>query len=241
MNPQSTKRKAKATRRPTEPLPEMDPEARARKKVRALWQHGDLFHMTNRYPRRNHRRKMDRLAELDPNFERPASAHENEEARNEKPKIDRLAGILRNGLVAPGSCQDGTVCSDLHLLVTGASVPYDSLVFLHQMGPRSSIYTICEPGRFAVFVDPSHSVLTPEDMKEPWAELCQDEVYVQRGVPVDKLIAIAVYPTDGESVLNEFLTEFQRLELPLYDYDGNVLWPPGCINLRRAKMKRRSV
>ena len=150
MNPQSTKRKAKATRRPTEPLPEMDPEARARKKVRALWQHGDLFHMTNRYPRRYHARRLDRLAELDPNFEKPASAHENEDARNEKPKIDRLAGILRNGLVAPGSCQDGTVCSDLHLLVTGASMPYDSLVFLHRMGPRSAIYTICEPGRFAV-------------------------------------------------------------------------------------------
>ena len=33
----------------------------------------------------------------------------------------------------------------------------------------------------------------------------------------------------------------ERLALPLYDYDGNVLWPPGCINLRRAKMKRRSV
>jgi len=92
---------------------------------------------------------MDRLAELDPIFERRASAHENEEARNEQPKIDRLAGILRNGLVAPGNCQDGTVCSDLHLLVTGASVPYDSLVFLHRMGSRSSIYTICEPGRFA--------------------------------------------------------------------------------------------
>src|SRR5713226_7302468 len=93
MNPQSSERKARTKRPPADPLPDMDPEARARLKVRALWQHGDLFHMTNRYPRRHHARRLDRLAELDLNFERPASAHENEDARNEKPKIDRLAGI----------------------------------------------------------------------------------------------------------------------------------------------------
>jgi hypothetical protein len=52
-------------------------------------------------------------------------------------KIDRLAGILKNGLVAPGCCGDGSVFSDLNLTVTGCDVPHDSLVFLHRFGDVS--------------------------------------------------------------------------------------------------------
>ena len=93
--------------------------------------------------------------------------------------VNRLAGILRNGLLAPASCPDGSVCSDLNLVVTGTPVPYDSLVFLHRFGPDSFIYTISEPGRFSVFVNPSIPVLTPEEMGDCWVLLCQDEVYVR--------------------------------------------------------------
>src|SRR5205807_8606484 len=89
------------------------------------------------------------------------------------------AGILRHGLLAPAECRDGSVCSDLNLVVTGARVPYDSLVFLHRYGPRSGIYTLGGPGRFFVFVDPSIPVLTPHDMGREWVILCQDEVYVR--------------------------------------------------------------
>ena len=123
-------------------------ESSARKTRMNLWHMGALFHVTNRYPR-----------------------------KKDAPRIDRLAGILTGGLVAPASCADGSVRSALNMLVTGASVPYDSLVFLHRYGPRSYLYTICDPGRFAVFVDPEHPVLTPEEMGEHWALLCQDEVY----------------------------------------------------------------
>jgi hypothetical protein len=166
------------------------------RKLSRLWQAGALFHVTNRYPR-----------------------------NPQAPKIDRLAGILKSGLVAPGCCQDGSVRSDLHVLVTGACVPYDSLVFLHRFGSRSHLYTICDPGRFAVFVDPTISVLTPEDMGSNWVELCQDEVYVPTGVALEKLLGIAIHPADADPVMNELLAEFRRAEIPLYDYDGTVLWP----------------
>jgi hypothetical protein len=170
---------------------------RTKQKVKRLWQAGALFHVTSRYPRKPH-----------------------------APRIDRLAGILRKGLVAPAHCPDGSVRSDLHVLVTGACVPYDSLVFLHRFGKRSYLYTICDPGRFAVFVDPTIPVLTPRKMGRNWAQLCQDEVYVRERVPLEKLIAIAVHPDDADSVLSELKAEFQRAQIPLYDYDGSVLWRP---------------
>jgi hypothetical protein len=171
-----------------DPLPNESAEARAREKIRRLWQSGDLFHMFSRYAR-----------------------------RSKTSKVDRLAGILRRGLVAPAQCRDGTVFSDLRLVVTGCGMPYDSLVFLHRFGRQSYIYTICEPGRFAVFVDPKIPVLTQQAM---------DEVYVRDQIPLEKLIGIAVHPADADSVLKELLAEFRCAELPLYDYDGNVLWPP---------------
>ena len=173
-------------------------ESRARKKVRPLWQPGDLFHVSTRY-RREHK----------------------------APRVDRLAGILRRGLVAPAACQDGTVCSDLHVVVTGSCVPYDSLVFLHRFGSRSHIYTLCEPGRFAVFVDSAIPVLTPEAMGPNWVLLCADEVYVPDRIALEKLTGVAVHPADAGSVMSELIAEFRRLEIPLYDYEGNVLWPPG--------------
>jgi hypothetical protein len=141
-------------------------------------------------------------------------------------RVDRLAGILRNGLVAPGACQDGSVRSDLRLVVTGTSVPYDRLVFLHRFGPKSSIYTAIDPGRFAVFVDPAISVLTPEDMGAHWVELCQDEVYVRDRIAPEHLVGVAVHSADAESVTRELMDDFRRLGMPLYDLDGNVIWLP---------------
>jgi hypothetical protein len=173
-----------------------DDKAQELKKCKRLWQPGDLFHVTRRYPRKKN-----------------------------VPRVDRLAGILKRGLVAPGRCPDGLVHSDLNLVVSGCSVPYDTLIFLHRYGPVSYIYTIYEPGRFTVFVDPALPVLTEEDMGPNWAVLSQDEVYVRDGVAVEKLTGIAVYPDDGPAVLEEFLDDFQRLGIPLYTYDGTVLWP----------------
>ena len=141
-------------------------------------------------------------------------------------RVDRLAGILRNGLLAPGVCQDGSVVSDLHLLVTGTAVPYDRFVFLHRFGPLSFIYTPHEPGRFAVFVDPAISVLTPEGMGTDWVVLCQDEVYVQDRIAPERLIRVAVHSADAESVKSELMADFQRLGIPLHEFDGNVLWQP---------------
>ncbi|MBW3538929.1 MAG: hypothetical protein KY476_01540 [Planctomycetes bacterium] len=173
------------------------PARRAKKDRAAIWQLGLLFHCTNRFPR-----------------------------RPDLPRIDRLAGILRHGLIAPGSCEDGSVRSDLNLTVVGTDLPYDSLVFLHRFGPESWLYTMAEPGRFAVLIDPALPVLTPDDMGRHWAILSQDEVYVRDRVPPQHLTGVAVYPTDVATVRSELLSEFQRLAIPLYDYDGNVHWRP---------------
>jgi hypothetical protein len=180
------------------PLPDGGPVSRARSKVKRLWQPGDLFHCATRYPR-----------------------------KPKAPKIDRLAGILRRGLLAPATCADGLVRSDLNIVCTGMAVPYDSLVFLHRYKEASFIYTVCDPGRFAVFVNPALAVLTEDDMGPNWCVLCQDEVYVRDRVDVESLTGIAVHPADAKSVLGAFLADFQRLAMPLYDYDGTVLWPAG--------------
>jgi hypothetical protein len=161
-----------------------------------LWQLGDLFHATERYPRK----------------------------RN-VPRTDRLAGILRAGLVAPGACEDGSVSSDLNIMADGLAEPYDRLVFLHRFGEQSFIYTISTPGRFAVFVDPRLAVLTPEDLGPKWVVLCRDEVYVRERIATEKLLGIAIHPADAGAVLAEFLPDFERLEMPLYLYDGTVVWP----------------
>jgi hypothetical protein len=193
-----SKREAHSLKRAARPPADQSPESRARKKIRALWRRDDLFHMSWRYPRKH-------------NF----------------PPLDRLAGILERGLIAPARCPRGLVRSDLKIVVTGTPVPYDSLVFLHRFTDCSYIYTVCEPGRFAVFVDPALPVLTPEDMEPNWPLLCQDEVYVRDSIGLDKLTGIAVYPEDAEGILAELRDAFRRAEIPLYDYDGNVLWPPG--------------
>jgi hypothetical protein len=59
-----------------------------------LWHTGALFHNARRFPRK-------------PN----------------KTRVDRLPGILKRGIVAPGTCPDGLVQSDLNLVVTGGGVP----------------------------------------------------------------------------------------------------------------------
>jgi hypothetical protein len=140
--------------------------------------------------------------------------------------VDRLAGILRNGLLAPASCPDGSVRSDLNLVVTGTAVPYDSLVFLHRFGPESFLYTISDPGRFCVFVDPALPVLTPEAMGDNWVVLCQDEVYVRGRVAPEDLTGVAVHPADADIVLRDLIADFRRLGIALYGYDGDMLWEP---------------
>ena len=168
----------------------------AKNKLRRLWQRDDLIHFATRYPR-----------------------------KKDVPKVDRLAAILREGLVAPAASSDGTVSSDLNILADGMALPYDSLVFLHRFGDKSFIYTITEPGRFGVFVEPSLPVITPQDLGPDWALLCQDEVYVQDRVPPERLIALVVNEADAQAVLAEFQAELERLALPLYLYDGTVVWP----------------
>ncbi len=128
--------------------------------------------------------------------------------------------------MAPAYCGDGSVCSDLNLVVTGADVPYDSLVFLHRFGSQSYLYTIGDPGRFMVFVDPSIPVLTPQDMGRNWAILCRDEVYVRDRIAPESLTGVAVNSADADSIMNDLIADFQPLGIPLYDYDGNVLWQP---------------
>jgi hypothetical protein len=174
-----------------------DPLPDGREKRTSLLHFGDLFHVSARFPRQ------------------PKAA-----------RVDRLAGILRKGLLAPAYCQDGSVCSDLHLVVTGTEVSYDNLVFLHRFGPQSSIYTLGEPGRFMVFVDLAIPVLTPEAMGPSWVVLCQDEVYVRDRIPPEDVVGVAVHRTDADSVMSDLIDDFRRLSIPLYDYDGNVLWQP---------------
>ncbi len=171
-------------------------EAAARMKIRKIWHMGALFHNTYRFPR-----------------------------KRRVPKIDRLAGILQRGLIAPAACPEGLVRSDLNVVLDGAAIGYDRLVFLHRYGEQLYLYTISEPGRFAVFVDPELPVITQEDMGEHWCVLCQDEVYVRDAIAIEKILGIAVDPGDADAVLREFHGEFQRLQMPLYTYAGDVVWP----------------
>lgn len=167
----------------------------ARAKLRKLWQEGDLFHVFTRFPR-----------------------------KETAPRIDRLRAILQNGLIAPARSA-GEVISDLNLTVLNCEPAYDDFVFLHRYRPISWLYTISDPGRFAVFIDPQFPVLTPEQMGDAWPELCQDEVYVRGHVPADRFLGVAIHPADVDSVLAAVQSELERLALPLYDYDGRMLWP----------------
>ncbi|MBI3464564.1 MAG: hypothetical protein HY000_16150 [Planctomycetes bacterium] len=98
-------------------------------------------------------------------------------------------------------------------------------MFLHRFGPQSGIYTISEPGRMTVFVDPKTPVLTPEDMGPAWVVMSQDEVYVRDRIPAERLIGLAVHPADADSVRDEYLSDLERLGIPLYLYDGATVWP----------------
>ena len=197
MSDQPSARKDDRSEPGDEPLAGGEPVFRAKEQRPTLWHSGALFHVCTRYPRR------------------PRSV-----------RVDRLAGILRNGLQAPACCPDGSVCSDLNLVVTGTPVRYDSLVFLHRFGSESWLYTIDEPGRFSVFVDPAFPVLTPEAMGDAWVVLCQDEVYVRDRIAPEDLTGVAVHHADADSVLGAFIADFRRLGIPLFNYEGNVLWEP---------------
>jgi hypothetical protein len=173
------------------------PMSTASKDYIALWHNGALFHAASRYPSKPRTRK-----------------------------VDRLASILSNGLLAPACGREHSVCSDLNLVMTGMSAPYDSLVFLHRYGPQSVIYTFMEPERFMVFVDPAFPVLTADSMGTNWIILCQDEVYVRDRVPVEKLISVVIHPEDADSVMAACSDDLRRLGIPLYDCDGEVVWKP---------------
>jgi hypothetical protein len=180
-----------------EPLPGGEPVLRPDEQRPSPWHAGALFHASTRYPRN------------------PRAA-----------RVDRLAGILRNGLLAPAYCRDGSVCSDLSLIVTGTSVPYDSLIFLHRFGPQSFLYTIADPGRFFVFVDPAIPVLTPEAMGADWVLLCLDEVYVRDRIAPENLTGVVVHHADADKVAADLIVDFRRLGIPLFDDGGNVVWAP---------------
>jgi hypothetical protein len=197
MSDQPSAREADTPEPGAEPLPGGGPVLLPEARRPSPWHLGALFHAATRYPR-----------------------------KRKAARVDRLAGILRNGLLAPARCPDGSVCSDLNLVVTGTPVPYDSLVFLHRFGPESYIYTMSEPGRFSVFVNPAIPVMTPETMGDCWVMLCQDEVYVRDRVAPEELTGVAVHPADADSVLADFIDDFRRLGIPLYDTDGNIRWEP---------------
>jgi hypothetical protein len=196
MSTSRSKQKARRQRVAKAAAHELNGAARAKAKVRKLWQMDSLFHVFSRYPRRPQARR-----------------------------VDRLAGILKSGLVAPGLCEDGSVFSDLNIIMKGSAIGYDKLVFLHRYDKRSYIYTIFDPSRYVVFVDPDVGVLTQEDMGQNWCILCLDEVYVRDQVPADKIIGIAADPSVVEEVRDQFLEDFQRLAIPLYTYEGDVVWP----------------
>lgn len=113
-------------------------------------------------------------------------------------------------------------------MVRGTSIDYDRVVFLHRFGPQSHIYTTSEPDRLTLVVDPEMTVLTPEDMGTNWVVLCQDEVYVRDKIAVEKIIGVVSHPADANSILAEFLPDFQRLGIPLQLYDGTTVWSPEC-------------
>ena len=69
-------------------------------------------------------------------------------------------------------------------------------------------------------------MLTQETMGAGWIVLCQDEVYVRDRVAPEHLAGVAVHHADADSVVGEFIADFRRLGIPLYDYNGNVLWEP---------------
>jgi hypothetical protein len=194
---QPSARKGSTPEPEAEPLPGGEPVSRPKEQRPSPWHPGALFHVSTRYPRKPH-----------------------------VTRVDRLASILRNGLLAPAYCTDGSVCSDLTLVVTGTAVPYDSLVFLHRFGAQSFVYTLDGPGRFSVFVDPAIPVSTPEAMGADWVVLCQDEVYVRDRIAPENLTGVTVHHADADSVVSDLSADFRRLGIPLYDYDGKILWEP---------------
>jgi hypothetical protein len=171
-------------------------ESLAHSRIRKLWQPGDLFHNFSRFPH-----------------------------RPDGPRVDRLARILANGLIAPASCDDGSVRSDLNIVVIGAPVPYDSLVFLHRFGPKSGLYLWSRPGHFTVLVEPSVPVLTPQDMGKNWMIACRDEVYVRDQIAPQYLSGLVVDPADVDGVLKKFLPKLRALGMPVYLMNGTVVWP----------------
>jgi hypothetical protein len=46
-------------------------------------------------------------------------------------------------------------------------------------------------------------------------------------VAPEHLTGVVVHPEDADSVVEEFPGDFRRLGIPLYDYDGKILWEPG--------------
>lgn len=166
-----------------------------RSRVMQLWKPGNLFFNTSRYSRKK--------------------GYEH---------IDRLAEILRKGLIPPALDMEGTVVSDLNITVIGAKYNYSEVVFLHLFGDNSYLYIPFQDDKLCFFVDPETKFITNgADIR--WPLLCIDEVYVPRIIEPKELIGIAVAPNTLKDVYNQFHQDFKRLSLPLYDFSGKVFWP----------------
>jgi hypothetical protein len=171
-----------------------DKENLARDRVMELWKHGNLFFNTSRFP-----------------------------IKNGYEHIDRLAEILKNGLIPPSLDTKGKVISDLNIEATGFENNYNSVIFLHLFGDNSYRYIPFVENKICFFVDPKTKFKTNSDMH--WPLLCSDEVYVPRIIKPRELIGVAVAPNALKSVYGQFYRDLKRLGLPLYDFTGKAFWP----------------
>lgn len=67
--------------------------------------------------------------------------------------------------------------------------------------------------------------LTPKNMGPGWIVMSMDEVYVRDRITADQLIGLVVHAGDAEAVIREFLPHLRRLGIPVYSYNGSVVWP----------------
>ena len=168
-------------------------------RITELWQPGSLFHNFSRYPE-----------------------------RVDVPRVDRLALVLEQELVAPSTSKDGAVTQNISIMVHGSSVAYDSLVFVHRLNEHSGLYLNSRPGHFTVLLEPSLAVLAPEDMGPNWPVMCDDEVYVRNPIEPHHFRGLVIHPAGAAEVLSTFLPKLEARALPVCTLDGAVLWPfPG--------------
>jgi len=153
-----------------------------------IWQDGTLFHLARRW------------AELE-----------------DGSRLDRLAGILEQGLVAPSYDPNNRILSDINIVVEGSERPYDSVVYLHRFDSGISARYV-SPGidTICIFVDPVLPILEPSDMGYAWPILCPDEIYVPGKVDLDRITGVAVSEDMADGVQTEFGPRLTELSIPLY-------------------------